>query len=215
MSSRTSRTVVTYAPGGVEVAWDTSAGYDVAGLLQYRNGGWGRVQHGFSWEAVRSRTVASYHRSPSSTAFAVAAIWEATAPVIREYFGSHRVVIDSVFTPEAGWVTPTGAGYVEGGTTMTAGKAMLRRLARDGVAAVSVQGSTIGRMIADFQMPEVLASMKPHRCATVGHRTRKAEYQISYNYRGGGETTREYVCGECKESYGRRPVLVDFTAVRI
>ena len=212
----TSRTVVAYAPGGIEVAYDTAAKWDVAGLVRNEQGAWHLAAHGFSWESVRNRTSAYYSRSPHATEWAVAALWEATAPLIAGYFGSHRVVIASVFTPEAGWVTVREAGYVSGGTWMTASKAMLRRLSRDGVAAVAVQGTgSTSKRTADFQMPEVLASMKPHRCATAGHRTRKADYRIGYSYRGEGETTREYVCGECKGHYERRPVLVNFTAVRI
>lgn len=52
-------------------------------------------------------------------------------------------------------------------------------------------------------------------CATIGHINRPATHEISYNYRGDPEVTRELVCAGCAESYGRRPVHVNFAAVEL
>lgn len=46
-------------------------------------------------------------------------------------------------------------------------------------------------------------------CATVGcHGT--ATERITYRYRGEDQATTDDVCGDCADSYSRRPVLVDF-----
>lgn len=52
-------------------------------------------------------------------------------------------------------------------------------------------------------------------CATVGHGDRVATHQITYNYRNDAETSTESVCGECAESYSRRPVLANFRATSL
>ena len=50
------------------------------------------------------------------------------------------------------------------------------------------------------------------RCATVGHRGRRATHAVSYTVRNQGPRATEYVCASCAESYGRRPTLTGFEA---
>jgi hypothetical protein len=60
---------------------------------------------------------------------------------------------------------------------------------------------------------DMTATPNRNRCATAGHHRRNATHEISYKYRGEGDAVRELVCAECADSYSRRPVLVNFTAV--
>ena len=72
--------------------------------------------------------------------------------------------------------------------------------------------TTLSRLTAAGAVGVMDVTATPARCATVGHATRPATHEISYNYRGETEVTRELVCGSCAGSYARLPVLADFTA---
>lgn len=50
--------------------------------------------------------------------------------------------------------------------------------------------------------------MSVARCATVGHGDRPATHEITWTWRGTrDEPVTEAVCGECADSYLRRPAL--------
>lgn len=98
MSSRTRTTLVATAPDGTEVTEETSGGYTVAGLIQNESGQWFIARHGFSYDSVRSRTSMLYGRGYYRT-WHMADLIEVTAPILREYFGTHNVSITSVWWP--------------------------------------------------------------------------------------------------------------------
>jgi hypothetical protein len=97
MSSRASRTLVATAPDGTEVTQKTSGSYDTAGLLQAADGHWLIAAHGWSRQSVYDRTHARYNRG-DYRAMHVSDLVEQTAPVIREYFGTHTVGVRSVYS---------------------------------------------------------------------------------------------------------------------
>ena len=98
MSSRTRKTLVATAPDGTEATEQTSGGYTVAGLIQSTSGQWFIARHGNSWDSVKNRTSALYHRGYYK-AMHVSDLIEVTAPVVREYFGTHAVSVTSVYRP--------------------------------------------------------------------------------------------------------------------
>jgi hypothetical protein len=142
------RKVAFYAPDGTEVVYETAGKWDTAGIVQHADGKWSLAAHGFSAPSVRQRTITRYHRYGGLRAFEVTRIWETTAPVVREYFGSHRVWIHEVFTPGKGW-TP--------GKHMAASRAAIRRLIREGATAIAFTDSD---RTVDFQAAELQASLR-------------------------------------------------------
>ena len=145
MSSRPVRTLVATAPDGTEVTQKTSGSYDTAGLIQARDGHWFIAAHGWSHESVYNRTHVRYNRGDYQ-AMHVSGLVEQTAPVIRDYCGTHDTYVIACFTPGKGWVRER----------QLAGRSHLRRLARNGVTDVAVNHN--GNE-ADFPMSELLKSM--------------------------------------------------------
>lgn len=151
--ARTMKTLVITAPDGTEVTERTSGGYDTAGIVQDYKGKWHLAAHGWSRDSVWKRTRMQQDRSRCRTMY-VGQLYEETAPVIREYFGTHQVRIHEYFVPGRGWTLAKGS----------AGRSTIRRLARDGVTAVSITPIYGHREVyADFQMDEILRSMKARR----------------------------------------------------
>lgn len=142
-------TLVATAPDGTEVTRKTSGKYDTAGLIQRRDGTWFIAAWGWSWDSVYNRTHIRYNRG-DYLAMHISALVEQTAPVLREYCGTHDVYILACYTPGKGWVRERQG----------APRPWLRRLAREGVTAVSV--SREGRE-ADFQMAEIIRSMNARK----------------------------------------------------
>lgn len=199
------REVAIYAPDGTEIIYKTAAKWDVGGIVKYTDGHWILAEYGFSPDSVRKRTLAYYNRTAYLINWSVGRIYEATAPVVREYFGHHRIAITQVWKPLEGWVD----------VRLHGGRSSIRRLSKQGVTAVRF--SADGRL-PDFQMAELLKSMrlpKQKMCATAGHGQLPATHKISYNYRGEEEKTTDLVCASCADSYSRRPVLQNFAAIEM
>ena len=150
MSSRTRRTLVVTAPDGTEVTEQTSGGYDTAGIVQGADGTWRLVAHGWSHASVYDRTHARYNRG-DNRAMHVGDLVEQTAPIVREYFGTHDVYISQMFTPANGWMT---------GLRRKAGRSDLRQLQRDGITSVAIKH---GGRTADFAMDELVKSMNARK----------------------------------------------------
>lgn len=161
-STRTRKTMIATALGE-DVEYQTAGDYTVAGVLMYPDAEnhFPRrvVAVGTSWASVerRTRTISrkirpNLHKCDEHHVMEIVRLVEATAPVLREYFGRHSLAITSVFTEAAGW---QDARY-------SAGRSTLRKLAKEGVQAVMVsmpRGRNLGRREADFRMSELLASM--------------------------------------------------------
>lgn len=203
MSSQRLRIV--QAPDGTEIPFQHAGSWTVGGLINDSRVGWRLARQGHSDSSVRQRTITAYHRSHHATDVATAPIVDATAPMVRDYFGTHYVRIARIFVPGSGWVDFRGA----------AGRADIRRLARKGVTAIAIKS---GGREADFQTDELLRDLQAGRikmtaesCATVGHGDHPATQEISYSYRGEAEPTVEHVCLSCAKGYSLRPVLVNFT----
>lgn len=148
--TRTMKTLVITAPDGTEVTERTSGGYDTAGIIQDYDGKWHLAAHGWSRNSVWKRTRTQQDRQRCQTMY-VGSLREQTDPVIREYFGTNEVRVHQYFHPESGWVLASGS----------AGRSVLRQLAKAGVESVSIT-PIYGhrRSYADFQMSE-LKSAKP------------------------------------------------------
>lgn len=159
MGSRASRTLVATAPDGTEVTRETSGSYDTAGLLQAADGHWLIAAHGWSRNSVYNRTHARYNRG-SYQAMHVSDLVEQTAPVIREYFGTHAVRITSYFC--GGQWRDVLAADGSSRCFLGGGRAALRSLARDGIEAVMVSAN--GRS-ADFQMTVLVKSMNARKAS--------------------------------------------------
>lgn len=170
MSSRTRKTLVITAPDGTDVTEVTAGDYSVAGIIQGEDGRWRIVAHGYAHNSVANRTRAMYNRGSYRTMH-TGLLREVTAPVIRDYFGTHAVTVDKVFRStlppdqqdsmlSPGWIMACDAGYVPENTTMAAGRSILRMLAKDGWEAVSIYA---GGRLADFQMSEILKSMNARK----------------------------------------------------
>lgn len=168
MSGRITRNLVITAPDGTEVTDRTAGDYTVAGIIQGDQGTWRAVAHGWSHESVARRTAALYRRG-CYRSMHTGTLTEATAPVIREYFGTHHVAIDAMFRPDLekqhpqmkpGWAYPWDAGYTTRTQKLTAGQSMIRQLARDGWTALTFRLDT---RQADFQMDELLKSMNARK----------------------------------------------------
>lgn len=156
----------TECAGPQEVITEHSGKYDLAGLIVQQDGTWAAVKFGTSWESVGNRTRTYFRRTRSnfdayyiSQLTQVSRLWEVTAPIVRDYFGSHRVVIAKGFLPGKGWVDFTSGDYGR-----KAGKSRIRALAREGYTALGfAQG---GRGPADFEMSELLKSMNLRKKAS-------------------------------------------------
>jgi hypothetical protein len=153
--ARTRKTLVVTAPDGTEVTERTSGGYDTAGIIQDYDGKWHLAAHGWSRDSVWKRTRTQQDRQRCRTMY-VGQLREQTAPAIHDYFGTNEVRVHEYFVPGRGWVLASGS----------AGRSVLRQLAKDGVTAVAITPLFGHRKrYADFQMGEVLASMKTRRAA--------------------------------------------------
>lgn len=165
--SGTKRTLVALAPDGTEVTQQTSGNYSVAGLIQRESGSWFIAAHGNSWASVKSRTSAMYGRG-CYRQMHVADLREVTAPVVREYFGTHNVTVISLFREgqtglgmKAGWTDTGELGLSRQGFGLKGGASMIRKLAKDGYTAVHFLGRTGGTpRFADFQTDELLKSLR-------------------------------------------------------
>lgn len=146
------RQVAVYVKG-TEVIFETASQWTVAGMIQHTDGHWWLAANGHSTDSVLQRTGRRYRYCPDAVSFEVADIHETTAPVVREYFGTHAVITASVFTPEEGWQP----------LHMPASRKAIRALAKErGVTAIAFKAS--GRQ-ADFQMDELLASIRPRKAS--------------------------------------------------
>jgi hypothetical protein len=204
MSSQRLRIVT--APDGSEIPFQHQGNWSIGGLIKDSRVGWRLACQGRSGDSVLQRTAREYRRSQHAQEIATATIVDATAPMVRGYFGTHHIHIVRIFVPGSGWL----------GLPADAGQASIRRLARRGVTAIAFKRTGHERE-ADFQMDELLRDMgagrikmTAERCATTGHGDRPATHEISYNYRGEDERTAEHVCSYCAESYANRPVLANF-----
>lgn len=159
ISTRSAKTLVAYPQDDTEVTHKTSGGYDYLGMTCSFSGQWGVVAHGWSFTSVAKRTqrLARLNQAANS---AVEQTWEATAPVIRAYFGHHRLRITEVFK-DGQWQK---ASY-------HAGRSVLRQLPAEGITAVKVRGTgnyqgngeRPGLHEADFQVDEIIRSLKSRR----------------------------------------------------
>lgn len=156
--SRTTRTYAAYvsplcdAPGTEVLFTTASSKYDYVGLLQ-QDGQWGVQAKGWSYHSVRSRVRTAARRVNSYAVEHISCTSitvEVTAPVVRDYFGSHRVNISQVFRPGKGWEE----------VNLHAGRSNLNWLARQGITGVEFTG---GQRTADFQMTELLRSMRARK----------------------------------------------------
>jgi hypothetical protein len=160
ISTRSAKTLVAYPQDDTEVTHKTSGGYSYLGMTRSSGSGqWGVIAHGWSHESVTRRT-RRLARLNNSAASAVKETWEATAPVIRAYFGHHRLRITEVFK-DGQWQK---ASY-------HAGRSVLRQLPAEGISAVKVKGTgnyqgngeRPGVHEADFQVTELLRSMNARK----------------------------------------------------
>lgn len=186
----TTKTLVAEA-FGEEFELRTAAPYEWAGVivLPILDQDFPRrlVAKGTSKESVTKRTrtenntwrpnfLKRFGRSQERNVLQVVRLFEATAPTVREYFSTHRVVVSALFRADLdpklrdasmgnGWTTPQKAGYATTFRACRAGRSDLRRLAADGWTAVGIRqfdgGS--GRPVADFQMDELIRSMGGQR----------------------------------------------------
>jgi hypothetical protein len=165
ISTRTVKTMIARTQWG-EVEYRTAGKYDVAGVIQYTEKGQlvRRVAAvGTSWDSVERRTKAELRKARPGTLpsdypylMEVVHLTEATAPVIRKYFGRHGLTISQVFTQDGGWQD----------VRYHTGQSLLRKLAKDGVTAITVSrplGRDRGCQMADFQMTEVVKSMNARK----------------------------------------------------
>lgn len=139
-------------PDGTEVSYETAAKWDIAGIVKRQDGTWWLAAHGCSYGSVRQRTITHYNRHARLVEYSVSFLYEGTVKVVRDYFGHHRLTIGSVFFPGRGWEPQN----------LNAGRANLRKLAKDGATAVAIKEMGTNR-IADFQMDELLKSMKSRK----------------------------------------------------
>lgn len=149
MSGRAARNLYVYAPDGTPVVIRTAGTYDVAGIIRLPRGEWVKAAVGWAWDSVKNRAKASCYIH-NGTEMHVGMLYEETAPVIREYFGTHAVRVVARFTPGEGWTD---------GLRMSAGKSALRKLAMDGFTAVRIGLPGQGR-VADFEMTEIARSAR-------------------------------------------------------
>lgn len=169
VQGRTAKVMVATTSWG-EFEYKTAGVYDVAGVIQYTAPDGKLVREiaavGTSWASVRSRTIKVLRAKRPGTLpsdypylMEVVSMTEATAPVIRKYFGRHGLTVTSVFTEDGGWQE----------ANLHTGRTLLRLLAKDGVKAIVVSkglGRGNGRKDADFQIDEVIKSMNSRKKAS-------------------------------------------------
>lgn len=183
MSGRTRKTMIATALGE-EIEYQTAGDYTVAGILMYPDpeNDFPRavVAVGTSRASVtsRTRTIArrvrpGLLRSDEHYVMDVVPLTEATAPVVREYFGTHDVVIDALFKPgyedpmtmmKPGWAHPWDIGLTSRAHALKGGRSLIRVLAKEGYTALAFR-TVHGTRIADFQMTELLKSMNSRKKA--------------------------------------------------
>ncbi len=148
------RKVAVYPDDKTEVIYETSAKWDTAGMVLNRNGSWGLAAHGFSPDSVRRRTIAYANRTTATDiiGWCVTPIYEVTAPIVREYFGSHRVRIASAFYPGEGWRN----------VSEPASRAAIRRLIAGGAGSLMFRLPSNDRS-ADFAAEELIASLRARK----------------------------------------------------
>lgn len=170
MSGRTRRTMIARA-FSTEVEYQTAGNYDTAGVIQYTKDG--KLYRYVAAVGTSARSVARRAEKrlrqvrpetlPSDYPYMVevVSLREVTAPVVREYFGTHTVFVTGLFTEADGWTSCPVA--------LKAGRSDLRRLIREGYTAfgISKQNSSISRTsrwrTADFQSNELLRSMNARK----------------------------------------------------
>jgi len=136
----------------------SSEKYDLVGVVLDQQNQIHPVAYGVSRNSVvsRTRTICRkqgywYSTHDVFINTCVATLWEVTAPVVRDYFGSHKVLMTSGFHPERGW-----ENWTDGDRARKAGKSRIRALAREGYTGIAF---TQGGRTADFQMEELIKSM--------------------------------------------------------
>jgi len=162
--SRTKRQFAAYvrstgASPEIEITVEhSSEKYDLVGVVLDQQNQIHPVAYGVSRNSVvsRTRTICRkqgywYSTHDVFINTCVATLWEVTAPVVREYFGSHKVVITQGFLPGSGWVD-----LRIGEHGRKAGKGRIRALLREGYTAL---GFSQGGRTADFQADELVKSM--------------------------------------------------------
>jgi flavin-binding protein dodecin len=174
--SRTRKTMIARA-FGAEVEYVTAGDYDTAGVVQYTRGGQFYryiAAVGTSAKSVEQRARAALRKArpetlPSDYPYLVEVVRlrEQTAPVVREYFGTHTVFITGFFTEGQGWAYCHEEPY-------KAGRSVIRWMIREkGVTAfefgkhkgsVRPAGTSPWRT-ADFQASELLKSMNARKKA--------------------------------------------------
>lgn len=195
----------TYAPDGTEITYERDSVWDTAGLAKRTAGGqWVELAHGTSPQSVRSRALTRAYRTGYYDTWTVqtAPIYEATAQIVRDYFGHHAVKITQVFRPGRGWESVSLAG----------GRSVIRKLSKQGVTSVGFEArrnipeplvrAHLGP--AEFGMEYLLKSLrlpKQQFCNTRGHEHLPATHKISYQFKG-DEPRTELVCGDCAEITG-------------
>lgn len=167
--SGTRRTMIVRA-FGQDFEYKTSGNYSYAAVIRYRRDGQdvqrvaaiGNSPASVEARAKRALRLARPGTLPSDYTYLMESgpLTEATAPVVRQYFRTHRVVISGLFREGQGWAAPDALGMVPEGRTMAAGRSVIRRLAREGWTGVAFTRQ--GR-VADFQMTELAASMNARK----------------------------------------------------
>lgn len=185
--SRTAKTLVAKAFGR-DAEYQTAGNYSLAGVVAYGapspTGGEPAlmtkvVAVGNSNASVARRTLAEARKihpgllkADQSYVMQVVPLVEATAPVVQKYFGTHNVVIHSLYKAgqpgdgmmKAGWAHPADLGMTSQWHSLKAGRALIRQLAREGFTALSFRAAG-GTRIADFQVDELLKSMNARKRA--------------------------------------------------
>jgi hypothetical protein len=183
MSGRNRKTLIATAWGD-EIAYQTAGDYSLAGVLIYPDAAANFprriVAVGNSHASVTARTRRTAHqvrnmllKSDEPHVMQVVPLIEATAPVVREYFGTHNVIIDALYTPgykdplgmmNPGWMHPWDIGLTSIAHSIKGGQSMIRQLAKEGYTALAFR-TVNGTRIADFQMTELFKSMNARKKA--------------------------------------------------
>jgi hypothetical protein len=181
MSGRTRKTMIARA-FGEEIEYQTAGNYSVAGVLIYPDAAANFprrvVAVGNSHASVTRRTRKVAHqvrsmllKSDEHHVMQVTSLTEATAPLVRDYFGTHGVVIDALYKPGyedplemMNWMYPWDIGLTSRAHALKGGRSMIRQLAKEGYTALAFR-TVNGTRIADFQMDELLKSMNARKKA--------------------------------------------------
>jgi hypothetical protein len=180
VSGRTRKTMIAEALGET-IEYKTAGDCTLAGVLMYpdpeNNFPRAVVAVGTSHDSVARRTRAVAHKvrpgllkSDERHVMEVVSLTEATAPLVRDYFGTHRVVIDALYKPgqpddgmmKPGWAYPWDLGLTTRAHALKGGRSVIRQLARDGYTALAFR-TVNGSRIADFQVAELLKSMNARK----------------------------------------------------